>query len=140
MSVFGIQIRDILCLGPQSGTRNFIRESSFVKRCPNTYLDHFTSLYFLLWYIWFSDVEGALAAVFSSNGSWCAVSPDGKWIAGNTESDRKTVFIWDSETGLLLTSFGAHSDYIRSVTFSPDSKQVLSASDDKTIRVHNLNL
>src|ERR1700688_3020340 len=32
-----------------------IRDLSFVKTCPNTSLHHFTSLHFLLWYIWFPD-------------------------------------------------------------------------------------
>jgi hypothetical protein len=35
----------------------FIRETSFVMRCYNTSLHHFTSLGFLLWYIWFPDVH-----------------------------------------------------------------------------------
>ena len=29
----------------------------------------------------------------------------------------------------------AHSDYVRSVAFSPDGKTIVSGSDDKTIKV-----
>src|ERR1700691_337 len=32
-----------------------ISELSFVKTCPNTSLHQFTSLHFLLWYVWFPD-------------------------------------------------------------------------------------
>ena len=30
---------------------------------------------------------------------------------------------------------GAHSDYVRSVAFSPDGKTIVSGSDDETIKV-----
>ena len=48
-------------------------------------------------------------------------------------------------SGAVMTSFAplelksekksAHSDYIRSVAFSPDGKTIVSGSDDKTIKV-----
>jgi WD40 repeat protein len=36
---------------------------------------------------------------------------------------------------LLSEKTNAHSDYIRSVAFSPDGTQIVSGSDDRTIKV-----
>ena len=36
---------------------------------------------------------------------------------------------------LKATKESAHSDWIRSVAFSPDGKTIVSGSDDKTIKV-----
>ena len=37
--------------------------------------------------------------------------------------------------GLLSEKTNAHSDWIRSVAFSPDGTKIVSGSDDKTIKV-----
>ena len=36
---------------------------------------------------------------------------------------------------LKAVKWSAHSDYVRSVAFSPDGKTVVSGSDDKTLKV-----
>ena len=36
---------------------------------------------------------------------------------------------------LLSEKVNAHSDYIRSVAFSPDGTKIVSGSDDRTIKV-----
>ena len=36
---------------------------------------------------------------------------------------------------LLSENTNAHSDYIRSVAFSPDGTKIVSGSDDRTIKV-----
>jgi WD40 repeat protein len=84
---------------------------------------------------------GTLAVGFTPSSTWAAaVSPDGKWIAGRLEEGNdSTVQVWDSKTGLLAATFEEHTDWIWSVLFSPDSKRILSTSDDKTIRVRTLN-
>jgi WD40 repeat protein len=46
------------------------------------------------------------------------------------------VEVWDSKTGQVAGTF---SDHIYSITFSPDSKRMLTTSEDKTIRVRNIN-
>ena len=38
---------------------------------------------------------------------------------------------------LVTEKSNAHSDYIRSVAFSPDGKTIVSGSDDKTLKVWN---
>jgi WD40 repeat protein len=86
--------------------------------------------------------EGILAVAFTPSSSlFRAVSPDGKWIVLVPFRDRgrTTVQIWDSRTGLLAATYAEHTDNIHSVSFSPDSKQILTASDDKTIHIHTLN-
>ena len=81
--------------------------------------------------------EGALAVTFTPNSTDSAVSPDGKWIAAR-DSNLKTVHVWDSKTGQLAASLDGHTDIVISITFSPDSRRILSASWDKTVRVHTL--
>ena len=84
--------------------------------------------------------EGTLAVVFEANSTYfCHVSPDGKWIAG-TDNDSKTIYIWESVTGRLAVTFTGQTDCVLSVSFSSDSKRILSSSDDKTICIHTLNL
>jgi WD40 repeat protein len=85
--------------------------------------------------------EGALAVVFAPKSSYCAVSPGGRWIAAYTNIFRRTVRVWDSKTGQVMASesLEGHTNYINSITFSPDGRRVLTASYDKTIRVHTLD-
>ena len=85
-----------------------------------------------------------------------AFSPDGKTIvSGSTD---QTLKVWDagapnpapdpspspnlSAPTLVAASLelkaekqSAHSDYVRSVAFSPDGKTIVSGSDDKTLKV-----
>jgi len=83
--------------------------------------------------------NGNLAVVFTPNSTWyCAVSPDGKWIAARKDGDLNTVQVWDSKNGQLAIS-AEHTKVIFSVSFSPDSKHILSTSMDKTVRVHSLD-
>lgn len=58
--------------------------------------------------------EGALVVVFTPSSTYSAVSPDGKWIAARDETANTCI------------------------TFSPDSRRVLTASHNKTILVHAL--
>ena len=43
--------------------------------------------------------------------------------------------VWDTETGALLQTIKGHHDGIRHARFSPDNRYIISASDDKTIRI-----
>lgn len=85
-------------------------------------------------------MEGTSAVVFTPSGtSHCAVSPDGKWIAGRKHQDWATVGIWNLKTGWLVATYSNHTETVYSVCFSPDSKQILTTSADKTIRVSCLD-
>ena len=83
--------------------------------------------------------ESALVVAFKPGCTFHAVSPDGKWITGYKGGDCKTVQVRDVKTGLLLAALKSHTDDVVSVTFSPDSKWILSTSFDKTVRVHTIN-
>ena len=85
--------------------------------------------------------KGTLAVIFMAYSTYyCAVSPDGKWIVGLEDGDRKVIQVWDSMTGLVARTFPGHTNEVLSVCFSPDSKQILTTSLDTTVRVHTLNL
>jgi WD40 repeat protein len=43
--------------------------------------------------------------------------------------------VWDATTGAVLQTLQGHSAKVNSITFSPDGKQVVSGSDDHTVRL-----
>jgi WD40 repeat protein len=61
-----------------------------------------------------------------------AFSPSAKWLAGAI-GDK--VLVYDQMTGTLSHTLTGHTDYTRSVVFSPDGKQLASSSDDNIIRL-----
>jgi len=64
-------------------------------------------------------------------------SPDGSLIA--TGSDDKTVRIWDTRTGELLTRLDGHALSITRLAFSADGSRLASASPDRTIRIWDID-
>ena len=74
-------------------------------------------------------------------------SPDGKRIVsagglpqgGDTKVGRQRakgeIKVWDTETGKELMTLHGHTDRVWSVCFSPDGKRILSASQDRTLKV-----
>lgn len=62
---------------------------------------------------------------------------DGNRIA--TSSDDHSVRVWDAQTGIQLTSFDGHEDWVWAANFSPDGTRVVSASRDLTARVWSAN-
>jgi WD40 repeat protein len=65
------------------------------------------------------------------------LSADGKIIAAAGENDQ--IFLWELETGKLVRELEGHEPgIIWSCAFSPDSKFLVSASTDKTVRQWNL--
>jgi WD40 repeat protein len=45
------------------------------------------------------------------------------------------MILWDAATGVLLRTLEGHSGRVASVAFSPDSKQIVSGSNDKTAKL-----
>lgn len=64
-----------------------------------------------------------------------AVSFDAAGARIATSSDDQTVRVWDAQTGVQLSSFPGHEDWVWAANFSPDGTRVVSASRDLTARV-----
>jgi len=73
------------------------------------------------------------------------ISPDGKLAAslsvskyGNAIKPEDTLKIWDLETGRERIALRGHTHSISDFAFSPDSRYLLSASWDKTLKVWDI--
>lgn len=80
---------------------------------------------------------------------WCMqLSPDDRLLATGTGGEvinlverdftrieDNLVRIWDTQSGELIASLSGHTDTIRDLDFTPDSRRIVSSSNDTTIRV-----
>lgn len=73
-----------------------------------------------------------------------AFSPDGTRLAGTSVPfdaqhqllpGEVKVKVWDSKTGQEMSSFKGHTGMVSSVSWSPDSARLASASADKTVKI-----
>jgi WD40 repeat protein/tRNA A-37 threonylcarbamoyl transferase component Bud32 len=55
-------------------------------------------------------------------------SPDGRFLAGPTGTDPKTVGIWETTTGQQVATARSHSAEVRFVAFSADGRQLATAA------------
>jgi WD40 repeat protein len=67
-----------------------------------------------------------------------ALSPDGKLLAAShfaVVNGPGTIRIWDVQKGTEIRSMTGHQMEISQLAFSPDGKQLVSSSFDKTVRI-----
>jgi RNA polymerase sigma factor (sigma-70 family) len=65
-----------------------------------------------------------------------AVSPDGKLLAAN---DGWAIRVWDIPSGMELDKFSGHNGPILSLAFFPDSRTLISGSEDTTALIWDVS-
>lgn len=78
---------------------------------------------------WTIETRGHRGAIY-----WMEYSPDGKYLATPGHGDG-TVRLWDAETGKLLNVLLGHTANVNGLRWSPDSRTVLTTSEDYTARL-----
>jgi WD40 repeat protein/uncharacterized caspase-like protein len=69
------------------------------------------------------------------SASWSA---DSKRIVTGGGGRDKSVNLWDADSGRLLASFAGHQEDVEAVAFFPGGTRLISASEDKTIKVWDI--
>ena len=53
-----------------------------------------------------------------------------------TAGSDQTTRVWDVDSGKLLSTQRMHGDYVNSVSFTADNHTIVSAGDDRTVRIY----
>jgi WD40 repeat protein len=69
------------------------------------------------------------------SASWSA---DGRRIVTGGGGRDKSVNLWDADSGRLLASFAGHQEDVEAVAFYPGGTRLISASEDRTIKVWDI--
>jgi len=79
---------------------------------------------------------GKCSRIVSPDRSPSTLSHSGSIVAvGSCEGD---IIILDGVTGSQVAVLSGHSDYVRSITFSPDGISLVSGSDDRTVKLWDI--
>jgi WD40 repeat protein/serine/threonine protein kinase len=89
--------------------------------------------------VWDAKTGGEL---FSLKGQdfYVYFSPDSKRLVTTASENEATgrISVWDAQTGQVIFSLQRHTDRVRNLAFSADSKRLASSSDDRTLRIWDL--
>ena len=66
------------------------------------------------------------------------ITPDNKRFA-SISNYSKIIEIWDLNSGEKLLNFSGHTEQVNEIEITPDSKGIVSCSDDQTIKIWNLD-
>jgi len=75
----------------------------------------------------------------SEQQQWACVafSPDGAYVA--TGSMAQDLWLWDVQTGVALHALHSHTNWVRCLAFHPNGSVLVSASNDSTVRLWQLD-
>jgi WD40 repeat protein len=75
---------------------------------------------------------GVLLSTIHTHALRAALSPDGRTVATTKGKDAQ---LWDASTGKLLHTLAGHRSLVTDAEFSPDSRELVTVSDDHDGRV-----
>jgi len=84
--------------------------------------------------IWDVATGQGLLTLKTGSSAFVAFDPDGTRLA-TANYEAKTATLWDVTTGRELLTLTGHTGGVNQVIFSPDGKQIATASDDTTAKV-----
>lgn len=86
----------------------------------------------------YKNEASMLTAVPTKNKlTYFSISDDGKYLAYGYGNDQTAIS--DPKNGALITLLSGHSEQVKIVDFSPDSKLLASASFDQSVIVYNMD-
>jgi WD40 repeat protein len=65
-------------------------------------------------------------------------SPDGTRLVSGGGGRDKSVYLWDAAAGRILSGFLGHQGDVEAVAFYPGGSRLISASEDKTIKIWDI--